>query len=74
MLIKIKYSREDDSIVWDGLVDTNRPPFHADGREITLLSVRLSGDQVQAVINDGVIPIIVNEKLTLTIERLGEDL
>ena len=72
MLIKVAYIREDDSIVWDGLVDTNRPPADEYGHEIPLLSVRLSGDQVKAVINGGLIPIIVNEKLTLKIERIPE--
>ena len=69
MLIKMIFTREDDSVVWTGLVDTNRPPADEYGREIPPLSIRLHGDQEEAVINGGLIPIVINEKFTFTIER-----
>ena len=70
MLIKMTYTREDDLVLWTGLVDTERPPADEYGREIPPMYIRLDGDQVQAVINGGIIPIIINEKITLTIENV----
>ena len=69
MLIKMTYTREDNSVLWTGLVDTNQPPTDEYGRKIPPMYIRLHGEQVQAIINGGVIPVIINEKLTLTIER-----
>lgn len=70
MLLKMTYTREDDSVVWTGFVDTDRPSADEYGREIPPMYVRLYDGKVQAIINGSMFPIIINKKLTLTIEDM----
>ncbi len=68
-MIKMTYTREDNAVIWTGWMDADRSPADAFGRVIPPMYIRLYDGQVQAIINGGLVPIIIGEKLTLRIER-----
>ena len=69
MLMKITLRRENDIVVYERFVDTNKPLRNEYGQPIDIIRVQHDGELVKATIYEEFTQIIINEELNLSIER-----